>query len=698
MFNDAYTLFTIGYISGDEFHFLKYYFYDRTKKIELKAHLKAEDEIYSIKNSGISCKYMYFNLGINSELVCTYYANGAGIGLQKYERIDQSNTELECVKNLYIPTQDEVIYIKTTQIDDYNILIGWVTDKGIPYYAQYNIHFNEDEMSTIETNSFDDIKCQLKPQFFKFNFYTVKDYNGEALYTCLLERNIFPDHPNADILLGYFNSFSQNGDYTRFSTSENYFYENCTIHGYSIVYFETKYDFYVISDAVCDGIQMPIYRMFGELSEEEKLPPVTEAPIEEDLLYDSCNKCPDELCELDLKCSRPGDCKNQEYYWDKCDQPCESINSLCIKCSRDGKCLGCKDNKYWGDTCDHVCENCPEETCTVDGKCINQEDDCIDNNYYGDTCEISCSTFNSFCQKCKRDGSCVECKDEFHFGSSCDTCDKCPDEKCYFDGKCKDEDSNCKNDEYYGEKCDIQCDATTEKQYCLKCNRDETCIKCKDDKYWGSTCQNDCGFCPEDTCNKNDGKCNINGDCQNQAYYGDMCIDSCEENTACKKCKKDGTCTECQSESNFGEHCTDECSNCPNNKCDINGICKDETSNCKNNIYFGPKCDQECDSKCNKCNRDGTCIACSDNHNWGSNYDNTCPNCPGQTCESNGNCEEYSSEFCGNKAFYGLKCDEECSNKYSNCIECKKENGDCDKCSDSYFGIDCGQQCSNCPD
>ena len=177
-----------------------------------------------------------------------------------------------------------------------------------------------------------------------------------------------------------------------------------------------------------------------------------------------------------------------------------------------------------------------------------------------------------------------------------------------------------------------------------------------------------------------------------------MCIDSCEENTACKKCKKDGTCTECQSESNFGEHCTDECSNCPNNKCDINGICKDETSNCKNNIYFGPKCDQECDSKCNKCNRDGTCIACSDNHNWGSNCDNTCPNCPGQTCESNGNCEEYSSEFCGNKAFYGLKCDEECSNKYSNCIECKKENGDCDKCSDSYFGIDCGQQCSNCPD
>ena len=66
LFNDAYTLFTIGYISGDEFHFLKYYFYDRTKKIELKAHLKAEDEIYSIKNSGISCKYMYFNLGINS--------------------------------------------------------------------------------------------------------------------------------------------------------------------------------------------------------------------------------------------------------------------------------------------------------------------------------------------------------------------------------------------------------------------------------------------------------------------------------------------------------------------------------------------------------------------------------------------------------------------------------------------------------
>ena len=213
--SDPYTGFIIGYISGGKFHFLKYHSYNEKNTIELKAQFEAEDNTYIIKNHVISCKYMYFQKMLMQyhELVCAYYAEGKGIGIQKHKGIDNKNPYLEIAKTVYISFPDEIIYIKATQIDDSNILIGWITDKGVPYYAHYNIYFNEGEMPTIITYSFDNIKCQLKPQFFKFNYYTVKNSGGEALYTCLMERNIFPEHPNADIMLGHFYSFTQSGNY-----------------------------------------------------------------------------------------------------------------------------------------------------------------------------------------------------------------------------------------------------------------------------------------------------------------------------------------------------------------------------------------------------------------------------------------------------------------------------------------------------
>lgn len=189
-----YTLFTIGYVWGGKYHFLKYYYYSYYNKIELQSHLNAQDENnYEMGNTALSCKYMYYLGGLGSQLVCLYYAEGKGIGVHKYEKIDQSENEnqLQNEAQLYYPTEDRVIYIKATQIDSKNILVGWITEKGVPYYSYYNIHFN-DEIITTEQECFSNIKCQMKPQFFKFNYYTIKDENGEALFTCLMERNIIP--------------------------------------------------------------------------------------------------------------------------------------------------------------------------------------------------------------------------------------------------------------------------------------------------------------------------------------------------------------------------------------------------------------------------------------------------------------------------------------------------------------------------
>ena len=68
-------------------------------------------------------------------------------------------------------------------------------------------------------------------------------------------------------------------------------------------------------------------------------------------------------------------------------------------------------------------------------------------------------------------------------------------------------------------------------------------------------------------------------------------------------------------------------------------------------------------------------IFCIDNHNWGPKCENQCLNCPGQICEINGDCEDKSTEFCGNKAYFGSKCNQECNSKHLNCINCKKDSG-----------------------
>ena len=115
------------------------------------------------------------------------------------------------------------------------------------------------------------------------------------------------------------------------------------------------------------------------------------------------------------------------------------------------------------------------------------------------------------------------------------------------------------------------------------CDRTGNCIECSDDKFWGIDCKTPCGACPEGTCNIGDGKCDKEGDCQSQAYFGDMCVNSCQGNTHCKLCKKDGTCAECNDKSHYGNECSNTCNNCPDAECDIIGKCINQEKNFLNN-------------------------------------------------------------------------------------------------------------------
>ena len=164
----------------------------------------------------------------------------------------------------------------------------------------------------------------------------------------------------------------------------------------------------------------------------------------------------------------------------------------------------------------------------------------------------------------------------------------CPDQTCNFNnGECIDQTSNCNNNDFYGIKCDQECNLIDEN--CEKCYRDETCISCSDKHYTGPQCQDTCEKCPEGIC-VIDGKCiDQITKCEGGNYYGEKCENICDTN--CEECNREGDCISCPEDKSWGTRCDKLCSNCPEGKCTIEGICNGIGGNCIKNKFTGDKCD-----------------------------------------------------------------------------------------------------------
>ena len=147
------------------------------------------------------------------------------------------------------------------------------------------------------------------------------------------------------------------------------------------------------------------------------------------------------------------------------------LNCICEDESEE--CIECKEGYYdLNSNCDKECNKCPNKICDFnDGKCTNLDDDCIDKVTFGDYCTLQCSEKIQGCSKCHRDGVCFQCSDNHYYGANCNAlCDKCPGGTCDFDGKCTDQNANCKNNATKGIKCETIC---TEGGYiyCEQCDR-----------------------------------------------------------------------------------------------------------------------------------------------------------------------------------------------------------------------------------
>ena len=413
-----------------------------------------------------------------------------------------------------------------------------------------------------------------------------------------------------------------------------------------------------------------------------------------------CPNCPGETCYINGNCTDSNtNCKGDATKGVKCDTPCNENNEYCSTCKRDGTCLTCKDQLKYGSNCTDSCENCPGGICEFDdGTCINQED-CENYKFYEDKCQKPCTDISITCDTCYRNGICKNCTDELHYGDYCtDTCDKCPTSSCDMEGICRDTSSDCLNEETYGPKCETDCSEIGIN--CTKCHRNETCFVCINTNWYGTKCEKFCSHCPNNECKINGDCVDTSADCPDPKFYGDDCQTPCSNiNSTCDTCTRDGICTTCTSEEFWGDKCEKHCDFCPGNKCHNNGTCVDQNANCEGETRKGEKCDTPCNNEhghCERCNRDGTCLKCTDDKYKGEYCESNCTNCPDGLCSIDGNCTN-QNDNCKDDATKGDDCETPCNNEHTHCEKCSRD-GTCTKCTDDKFkDLDCKGTCPNCP-
>ena len=303
-----------------------------------------------------------------------------------------------------------------------------------------------------------------------------------------------------------------------------------------------------------------------------------------------------------------------------------------------------------------------------------------------------------------RSNICHECINKEFYGPFCNySCKNCPGE-CDINGICIDNKTNCDDDTFTGDKCDILCNVTYDN--CLRCNRDNICHECINKEFYGPFCNYSCENCP--------GECNIDGicddqihDCDDKNFTGPKCdirCNSTEVYNNCETCDRNNTCYTCFDSEFYGDFCNISCANCPG-ICFINGTCVNDTALCDDNSFTGPECTTPCNEKkynCRNCTRDNTCLECFDRTLFGDNCTEPCYNCPGNGkgqigfCHIDGICDNQTS-LCVNDSYTGPKCDKSCTSLYNgNCKRCDR-NETCIECIDQRFhGDTCETQCYGC--
>ena len=263
-----YLYFVIGFISNQKLYLYSYTYYIPSKTFQSYSQYQFSNSLYNIINSGLSCHYMNSSNYNRFIIICLYGVKYNDVKDQVcLNWFDITDQDLTPLKREYLTIPSEIKYIKSTLLPDYkNLYVGLMSSNGIAYHWKYNINMDS---TSYKFKYFKDSNCKVIPHGFKYNYYPEK---SELIYTCLLEKNSWTI-PNAKILVEniYLNDSQKN--YT-------YKYDNCHLHGYSIIYLDSENDYYIISDAECSNTLISFDILFENFKKETTV--ITEAVILEE--------------------------------------------------------------------------------------------------------------------------------------------------------------------------------------------------------------------------------------------------------------------------------------------------------------------------------------------------------------------------------------------------------------------------------
>uniref|UniRef100_A0A8W8KID3 EGF-like domain-containing protein n=1 Tax=Magallana gigas TaxID=29159 RepID=A0A8W8KID3_MAGGI len=214
-----------------------------------------------------------------------------------------------------------------------------------------------------------------------------------------------------------------------------------------------------------------------------------------------CNQTCPSSCDKNTCNSNTGACIRDTGYCEKCkigymgDVCNQSCPDHCVHCDQNGyKCLtcvnkrnqtcayGCEDG-WFGELCDDKCSaavlNCVQCFLTDNAPVCTH---CADRWYLMDTNCIKCP---ENCSLCVSSEECLECKNTFYYGKTCNlTCNTaCINKTCDITGICE---HGCDNSKY-GKECDKEC-----MKHCKTCLNSTMCLECEDG-YFGKSCT----MCPK---------------------------------------------------------------------------------------------------------------------------------------------------------------------------------------------------------
>ena len=281
----------------------------------------------------------------------------------------------------------------------------------------------------------------------------------------------------------------------------------------------------------------------------------------------------------------------------------------------------------------------------------------------------------------------------------------CVDGTCLDDGTCQ-----CKED-YFGPKCNFICPTNCKSTDFCSSNNDSIyglCSSCIPG-FYTDNCTLPClSDCLDQQCNHDSGYCDS---CASGFYLNDskiclQCSPHCSPPLPCDN--ETGICLNGCMPGYTGDKCFDSCPDECDGNCTSKGICY----NCKKGFYITNQTDShcaECPSTCFKSQNDELvcyelndvvhCHQCYQGY-FGIICDKICDEgCEDQICNRGGVCEECSRGYYKNpeSASGCSKCPENCAT--SNVPVCEISNGSisCAECNFQFWGSDCSQSCSNCP-